>query len=347
MLNFGIKPLSTDLIPALQEKIDNKTKPLGSLGKLETLALKLGQIQNTLSPQLKNPTMLVFAADHGIAESNVSPCPQEITYQMVYNFLKGGAGINVFTQQHGINIKVVDAGVKHDFPPHPNLIDAKIAKSTKNFLNEPAMTESQCIECLSKGAEIAKKEYLKGCNIIGFGEMGIGNTSPATIFLSLFCNLDIIECTGVGAGLTTERTRKKAEILKQSIINNPTDGSPLSILRTFGGFEIAMMIGSMLKSAELGMTIMIDGFIATAAILLASKINKNILDYCIFSHKSEEKGHILMLEHLNADPILNLNLRLGEGTGVAIAYPIIVSAVTFINKMETFDSANVSRNPKD
>lgn len=341
-MEFNIKPVSESLVNDLQHKIDFKTKPHGSLGKLEQIALRIGQIQNTLSPELNNPAILVFAADHGIVEEGVTPFPQEVTYQMVLNFLNGGAGINVFTKQHGINIKVVDSGVKATFNTHPGLINLKIADGTKNFLKQPAMTNDECIMSILKAAKLVNDMYSEGCNIIGFGEMGIGNTSSSAVIMSLLTNIPLNYCVGRGAGLNDENLNKKKEILAKALENNNTDGTPLSVLATFGGFEIAMMTGAMLKAAELGMILLIDGFIATVSLLVASKISDDILDYCIFTHQSDEQGHKLLLEYLNVEPVLNLNLRLGEGTGVAIAYPIIVSAISFLNEMASFDSAGVS-----
>ncbi|OGI20963.1 MAG: nicotinate-nucleotide--dimethylbenzimidazole phosphoribosyltransferase [Candidatus Melainabacteria bacterium RIFOXYA12_FULL_32_12] len=344
MINFDIKPVSEELHAKLQHKIDNKTKPLGALGRLEELALQIGCIQNTLTPELKKPIMLVFAGDHGIATEGVSLYPQEVTYQMVLNFLNGGAGINIFTKQHGIDIKVIDAGVKSDFDPHPNLINVKVANGTNSFLNGPAMTKEQCIEALSKGADIVKTINKEGCNIVGFGEMGIGNTSPATMLLSLLCGIPIKKCTGRGTGLDDEKVRKKREILQQALSNNNlVDKDPFVVLQTFGGFEIAMMTGAMLQAAELDMILLIDGFITTSALLTAAKMNTNILEYCIFTHKSGERGHKIMLEHLGADPLLDIGMRLGEGTGAAVAYPIIESAVRFLNEMASFESANVTK----
>lgn len=342
MINFNIKPVSAELDLALQKKIDFKTKPLGSLGKLEKIAFKIGKIQNTLTPELKKPIILVFAGDHGIAAEGISLFPQEVTFQMALNFLNGGAGINVFTRQHSIDIKVIDTGVKHKFGPHPDLIAAKIAEGTKNFLYDPAMTKEQCNKALSNGAEIVTKVCNNGCNIIGFGEMGIGNTSSAAILLSLYANIPIDKCVGRGTGLDDKKLDYKAKILKQCIKNNSIDGSVYSILATFGGFEIVTMAGAMLKAAELGITLLIDGFITTAALLAASKICPAVLDYCIFTHKSNEQGHALMLEYLEAEPLLHLEMRLGEGTGAAVVYPIIQSAVKFLNEMATFDSANVT-----
>jgi len=327
---------------ALLTKINNKTKPPGSLGMLERIALQIGCIQDTLSPSLNNPTIVVFAGDHGIVKEGVSPFPQEVTYQMVFNFLQGGAGINVFTRQNNIAIKVVDAGVNFNFDPHPDLIHAKIDHGTKSYLNEPAMTTAQCNAAIEKGGVIVQEIFTAGCNVIGFGEMGIGNTSSAAIIMSLLCNLPLEECIGRGTGLNDAGLEKKKAILKQAIANHSFDNTPLNVLTTFGGFEIAMMCGAMLKAAELKMIILIDGFIATAALLVAKGINKQVPDYCIFCHQSGEQGHALMLEHLKAAPLLHLGMRLGEGTGTAVAYPIIQAAVNFLNQMASFESAGVS-----
>ncbi|MCP4110121.1 MAG: nicotinate-nucleotide--dimethylbenzimidazole phosphoribosyltransferase [Desulfobacteraceae bacterium] len=347
MTDFNIKPVSKDIIPKLQHTIDNKTKPLGALGKLETIALKIGQIQNTLTPALVNPTIIVFAGDHGVAREGVSSYPQEVTYQMVLNFLNGGAGINVFCRQNKIDIKVVDAGVCLDFEPHPNLIDAKIAKGTRSYLQEPAMTTEECMKAISKGAEIIKQEVSEGCNVIGFGEMGIGNTSSASILMSLLCEIPIDQCVGRGTGLDDKSLENKKKILSEAVGNHLLEKTPLSVLSVFGGFEIAMMCGAMLQAAESGMILLIDGFIATSALLVASAFNLNIRDYCIFTHESDEQGHRLMLKFLEAEPIANLNMRLGEGTGAAVTYPIILSAVNFLNEMASFESAEVSKKIDD
>lgn len=345
MQEFNIKSTSKELIPQLQSKIDSKTKPIGALGMLELIALKIGLIQNTLNPKLTNPTIIVFAGDHGIASEGVSAYPQEVTHQMVLNFLSGGAAICVFSKQNDINLKIVDAGVNFDFSNTPNLINAKISMGTKNFLNSPAMDKVQCENALSKGALIVKEQGEKGCNIIGFGEMGIGNTSSASIIMSILCNISIENCVGRGTGLDNTNLKRKTQILKQAIekhIPNIEKSNPLSVLSTFGGFEIAMICGGILQAAELNMIILIDGFIVTSALLVASKINPSVLDYCIFCHKSDEKGHSYVLNDLNAEPILDLKMRLGEGTGVAIAYPLIKSSINFLNNMASFEDANVT-----
>lgn len=343
MINFKINPIDKVIHEELQHKIDFKTKPIGALGILEKIALQIGSIQQSLEPLLKKPTIIIFAGDHGIVNEGVSPYPQEVTYQMVFNFLQGGAGINVFSKQNGIEIKVVDAGVNFDFEPHPNLIRAKIGKGTKSYLSEPAMTEDQCLKAINNGVEIVNEIHKNGSNIIGFGEMGIGNTSSAAILMSLLCGIPIENCVGKGTGLDDEGVEKKKAILKSAIENQRnSEQSPLSILATFGGFEIAMMCGAMMKAAELKMILMIDGFIATSSLLVASKMNQSILDYCIFAHQSNENGHRLMLDHLKAEPLLNIGMRLGEGTGAAVAYPLIQSAVNFLNQMASFESAAVS-----
>ncbi|PWV56189.1 nicotinate-nucleotide--dimethylbenzimidazole phosphoribosyltransferase [Chitinophaga sp. S165] len=343
MVTFNIKPVNKDITPSLQHKIDNKTKPLGSLGQLEKVALQIGAIQQTLSPVLKQPAIVVFAGDHGIAREGVSPFPQEVTYQMVFNFLQGGAGINVFARQSGIQIKVVDAGVNFDFNQHPDLVHAKIDMGTKSYLHEPAMTIAQCEEAIEKGAAIVKEMQQSGCNVIGFGEMGISNTSSAAIIMSLLCDIPLEQCIGRGTGLDDEGLTKKRVILAEAMIrHNNLEKTPTNVLSTFGGFEIAMMCGAMLQAAADGMIILIDGFITTAALLTASKIDPQVLDYCIFTHQSNEQGHYLMLAHLKAVPLLSLGMRLGEGTGAAVAYPVIQAAVNFLNEMASFESAGVS-----
>lgn len=326
----------------LQHKINNKTKPLGSLGKLEEIALQIGQIQNTTTPELKKPTILVFAADHGLADAGVSPFPKEVTEQMVLNFLNDGAAINVFSKQNEINLKVIDAGVDADFGNDTNLIHAKIANGTKNILESAAMTIEECKKAMKTGGEIVEEQFKSGCNIIGFGEMGIGNTSSASLIMSKITGLSVDECTGKGTGHDDEGLKRKKEILKQAFGKYQLNGDPIEILSTYGGFEIAMIAGAFLKSTELNMTIMVDGFIVTSALLVAQKINPEILNNCIYTHASNEQGHIKMLEYLNAQPILNLEMRLGEGTGAAVVYPIIKSAVNFLNQMASFEDAGVS-----
>lgn len=327
----------------LQDKINNKTKPLGSLGRLEELAQKIGEIQNTLQPKLTNPTIVVFAADHGIANEGVSAYPQEVTYQMVMNFLSGGAAINVFARQNGIHLKVVDAGVNFDFEKNESLIDAKIAKGTKSFLREKAMTEAQLHECFVKAKKIVGQIVDEGCNVIGFGEMGIGNTSSASMIMSYLCNLPIEKCVGRGTGLNDEQLKHKISVLSRSKEFHGNIEDPMKVLQTFGGFEIAQMTGAMLAAYARRMLILVDGFIASSAFLVAYTIEPKIKEFSIFCHESNEYGHKLLLEYLQVEPLLKLNMRLGEGTGCAVAYPIIQSAVNFLNEMASFESAGVSK----
>lgn len=340
-LNFPITPLASALVPALQAKIDQKTKPLGALGQLETLALQIGLIQNTLTPCLDNPCIIIFAGDHGIAEAGVSAYPQSVTGQMVANFLTGGAAINVFARQHGINLLIVDAGVNADLPDHPALIKAKIGNGTGNFLTQSAMTSSQCLAALQTGAEVVSQQYDKGCNCIGFGEMGIGNTSSAAMLMHCLTGLDLGHCVGRGTGLNDEQVQHKTAVLQRALNRHNHIKEPLEVLATFGGFEIAMMVGAFLKAAELRLLIPVDGFIACTALLVACKLHPQVLDYCVFSHVSHEQGHQALLCHLNARPLLNLDLRLGEGSGIALAYPLLQSAVSFLNDMATFAEAGV------
>lgn len=346
MKTFNIEPVSRKLEADLQHKIDFKTKPLGALGQLEKIALQIGLIQNTLSPELKKPHIVVFAGDHGIVNEGVSAYPQEVTFQMVLNFVNGGAAINVFCKQHNINIKVVDAGVNYEFPAGLNVVNAKVGMGTKSFFSEPAMSIKEAQKSIDRGSDIVNEIYQSGCNVIGFGEMGIGNTSSASVLMSVVCNIPIEKCVGKGTGLDPEGLNKKTEVLSLAIQKQRKPDTVFKTLATYGGFEIAQMCGAMLQAAENKMIILVDGFIATAAFLITSKINPCILDYAIFCHQSNEKGHALLLEHLGVNPLMKLDMRLGEGTGCAVAYPLIQSAVNFLNQMASFESAGVSNKEK-
>lgn len=343
MHTFNILAPNTALKTALQQKIDAKTKPLGALARLEDIALQVGLIQNTLSPQLKKPTMLVFAGDHGIAASGVSAYPQAVTAQMVLNFLNGGAAINVFARQNGFNLRVIDAGVNHEFEAQSNLINAKIGMGTADFLQQPAMSQAQCEQALTLGASVVNKEIDAGCNVIGFGEMGIANTASASCLMSVLCGLPIAQCVGRGTGLDDDGLAKKVATLRTAIDHHALTGQdPMVVLATFGGFEIAMMAGAMLRAAEQKAVLLIDGFIASAALLVAYKMQPNILQYCVFAHCSNESAHKQLLAYLGAKPLLDLGLRLGEGTGAVLAYPLVQAAVNFLNDMASFESASLS-----
>ena len=347
MRKFLIPPVSSNINVDLKKKIDGKTKPPGSLGRLETLALQCGRIQNSLTPELINPTILVFAGDHGITEEGVSPYPQEVTAQMVLNFLNGGAAINVFCRQNNISLHVVDAGVKTDLPGHAELIKAKIGRGTKNFCKEPAMSLEECERAIDKGAELSRTVPVSTCNVIGFGEMGIGNTSSAAALTQRFTGLPVENCVGKGTGLDDSGLAQKQNIIRQALEKHAEIKEPQAVLSTFGGFEIAMMVGAMLESAVLKRIILIDGFIASAAFLSASRIVPEIKQYAVFTHKSDEQGHAEILKYLQVEPLISLGMRLGEGTGAAVAFPILQSAVSFLKHMASFESAGVSGRTDD
>ena len=338
----------------LQQAINNKTKPLGALGVLETIALQTGMIQGTLRPVIRHPYIVVFAGDHGIAATGlVNPYPQAVTAQMVLNFLHGGAAINVFTRQHHIELIVVDAGVNHDFtqlPDHPHFIHAKIAQGTHNYLEAPAMSREQANAAIAKGKEIVHQLATKGCNCIGFGEMGIGNTSSASLIMNALTGLSIEACTGRGTGASDEQLQTKIRTLEtvaQKHHLKTYDKDAIGLLSKVGGFEIAMMTGAYLQAAKEKMVILVDGFIATAALLIAKELDPVVLDHCIFAHHSGEHGHEKMLQHLEARPLVQLGMRLGEGTGAALAIPLVQSAVNFLYEMASFESAGIEKKSEE
>ena len=341
-VTFNIKAINTALSSDLQHKIDFKTKPLGALGQLESIALQVGQIQNTLEPKINKPQMIVFAGDHGLAKDGVSAFPQEVTHQMVLNFIGGGAAINVFCRQHDIDLKVVDAGVNHDFGELPKLVHAKIGMGTQSALTANAMTSEEVNLSILAGADAVKNEIDPECTIIGFGEMGIGNTSSASLIMHYLTKNSIEDCVGKGTGADDEKLKNKIDILEKVVEFHGDLDDPLEILSAVGGFEIAQMVGAYLQAADKGLVILVDGFITTAAFALACAIEPKVKNYAIFSHQSNEKGHQDFLKYLGATPLLNLGLRLGEGTGSALAFPLVTSAVNFLNEMSSFETAGVS-----
>ena len=344
-MTFSISPLSDALDPALHDKINSKTKPLGALGQLEQLALQIGRIQQSLTPQFSKPHILVFAADHGAAKAGVSAFPQEVTWQMVENFLAGGAAINVFARQNRLSLKIIDAGVAHEFGAREGLLDAKINREgTRNYLLEAAMSADECAAALNQGVEISRTLADAGCNVLGFGEMGIGNTAAAALITHTLTGASLEDCVGRGTGLDDAGLSRKRDLLAKAVTRAalPADADPMNVLAEFGGFEIVMMAGAMLGAAERGMTLLIDGFIVTAALLAASRIAPSIREYCVFCHRSAEPGHLAQLNDLNADPLIDLGLRLGEGTGAALAWPLVSASVAFLNEMASFASAGVS-----
>lgn len=341
-LTIEVNKTSSELDLSLQQKIDNKTKPTGALGVLEVLAKQIGTVFQSLTPEIKQPNIVVFAADHGIAEHGVSAYPQDVTRQMVTNFLEGGAAINVFCKQNNIQLAIVDAGVNYDFPPNARLISAKIDKGTQSFLHGPAMTQSQLELCFEKGSQVVSEIAKKGSNCIGFGEMGIGNTSTASVLMSIITGISIEECVGKGTGVNDQKLKFKSEILRKAIGSYDGADDLESKLAYFGGFEILQMAGAMLEAYKNNMLLLVDGFICSVAFLIAYKHQPAIIKNTVFSHQSAEQAHSKLLHYLNAKAVLQLDLRLGEGTGCAVVFPILQSAVAFLNEMASFESAGVS-----
>ena len=323
----------------LQHKIDHKTKPLGALGRLEGLALQLGLIQRSETVVLSQPQMVVFAADHGVAAEGVSAFPQAVTLQMVANMLAGGAAVNVFARQHGFALQVVDAGVAAELPAHPQLLQRKVALGTRNLCLEPAMTETQVRTALNAGMQVVRD--LPG-KVVAFGEMGIGNTSAAALLLARLAGVPLLDATGRGTGLNDEQLTHKQHVLARALARNPAATAPLEALADVGGFEIAMMTGAMLQAAAERRVVLVDGFIASAAALVAHALVSAVKDYFVFCHQSAEHGNRALLAHLQAAPLLALDLRLGEGSGALLAWPLVQSAAAFLNEMASFESAGVS-----
>lgn len=336
----------------LQHKIDNLNKPKGSLGRLESLALQVGLIQQTLTPALNHPCHILFGADHGIEREGVSVSPREVTWQQMINFGRGGGGVNMFCRQHGFKLRVVDVGVDHDFSPseHPHIIDRKIGYGTRNFLYEPAMTADEYDRAIRIGADLVDECFKEGCNVICFGEMGIGNTSPSSIWMHLLADIPLTQCIGAGSGLNSEGMRHKYDVLSKAVekfkaqeLKNSETQKLKNLLTYFGGYEMVAALGGMMRAADHRMIILVDGFIMSACMLAASKLHPEILDFAIFGHCGDESGHRLMLNAMNAEPLLSLGLRLGEGTGAICAYPILQSAVNMINEMDNFDHAEITK----
>lgn len=343
MKTFHIERPDERLRPAITDKINNLTKPKGSLGLLEETALQVALVQQTLEPALHKPQNIIFAADHGIVEEGVSLSPKEVTWQQLSNFLHGGAGVNFLCRQHGFELKIVDAGVDYDLPYEKGIIDMKVCRGTRSYLHEAAMTQEEMDLCIERGAEVVRRCHEEGSNVLSFGEMGIGNTSSSSLWMTYFTGIPLEQCVGAGSGLDREGIRHKYEILKRSMEHYDGDGSATDIIRYFGGLEMVMAVGAMLQAAELKMLILVDGFIMTNCLLAAMQLCPAVKDYAIFGHCGDESGHKLVLEHLHAKPLLHLGLRLGEGTGAICAYPIVESAVRMINEMDNFAHASITK----
>ena len=332
---------------AIQAKIDNLNKPKGALGRLEELAMQVCLIQQTLEPSLAHPCHLLLGGDHGIEREGVSVSPREVTWQQMINFTKGGGGVNMFCRQHGFKLRIVDVGVDYDLSGVEGIIDRKIARGTKNFLYEPAMSEDEFDRAIQIGSDLVDDCVAEGCRVLCIGEMGIGNTSPSSIWMSLFGDIPLKDCIGAGAGLDNDGIRHKYEVLSKALSRHQSSLSPLTShllpLRIFGGFEMIAAIGAMLRAAELHLIILVDGFIMTACALGAIRLYPASQDYMIFTHCGDEAGHKMMLDIVDAKPLLHLGLRLGEGTGALCAFPIIDSAVRMMNEMNNFEGAKITK----
>lgn len=332
-------PATGSLETRVRHLIDHKTKPLGSLGRLEALALQLALAFETTTPRLHAPQMIVFAADHGIAARGVSAYPADVTWQMVENFLAGGAAVAVLARQHGLALTVVDCGVRHDFAPRAGLVVAKTASGSADSTQGPALTVAQCADAIAHGRRLVRT--LPG-NAILLGEMGIGNTSAAALLMARLTGLPIEDCAGRGTGLDDAGLARKRDVLRAALQRDPAATAPLDALADVGGLEIATMVGAILEASQERRVVVVDGFICTAAVAVAAALAPAVIAQCVFAHCSAESGHARWLERLGVRPLLDLGLRLGEGSGAALAWPLLESACRILAEMASFESAGVS-----
>jgi len=333
---FAITPLDRSLEPALRAALDGKAKPPGSLGRIEDLAVKIGLIQQSLTPKLDRCRLLLFAGDHGLTRSGVSSYPASVTTAMVRTLLAGKASASAFAAAIGAEVAVIDAGVAADLAPHPALIDAKVAPGTADAAVEPAMTRDQALLALNRGAAIARQSAADGFDVLALGEMGIGNSASAALLLHRLGPLPLDRAVGVGAGQSAEGlARKHAALDRAAARSSATE--PLEVLAQFGGFEIAMMAGAILGAAGTCAVVVVDGFIATSAALVAARLAPACLDRCVFAHRSAEAGHTAMLAILEAEPLLDLDMRLGEGTGALLAVPLLRAAAALLSQVASLE----------
>ena len=339
---FSITSLNFDQTKTIQDRIDQKIKPIGSLGQLEILAKQLALIQQTDQIVITAPHLVLFAADHGITQHGVSLVPSAVTRIMVEQFLQGNAAINCFCNANNMALTIADTGLLNPLPPHSQLINYRLGNGTQDFSEHCAMSESQLQQGLKNASDCVQHIFNQGCNTIGFGEMGIGNTSSASAIMALALHLPIKECIGRGTGIDDDQLLTKHTRLQQAIERHRNDiQTPYDILQFVGGFEIVHMVGGMLKAAELGMVVLIDGFIASSAALLAIQLYPQAADYFVYCHRSQEHAHAQLLEALHATPLLDLGLRLGEGSGAPLALPLLRSACAFYNTMASFQEAGI------
>ena len=336
---FDLPPVSSALDDAIRQAIDSKTKPLGALGIVEALAAQIARIQGTLAPNLHRCRLTLFAGDHGIAHEGVSAYPQAVTRQMVANFLAGGAAANVFARANGVDLQVVDAGVAGDPIDAPGLVSRRIAAGTRNFAVEPAMTVEQCDTALGAGDELGANV---AADAAAFGEMGIANTSSATLIAHKLTGAGLDALIGRGTGLDDDGLARKRSILAHAAMRTAERLDARGALREYGGFEIVMMAGAMIGAARAGAVVLVDGFIASVAALAATEITPALRDYLVFAHRSAEQGHRTVLDAIGARPLLDFDMRLGEGTGALLAWPALKCAAAMMSEMASFESAGVS-----
>ncbi len=339
----AIRPVDTELLAEAQRRLDNKTKPLGSLGRLEEFARRFAAISGTLSPDTARKVIFTFAGDHGIVEEGVSAFPKEVTPQMVLNFLAGGAGVNVLARHTGADVLVVDMGVDYDFGEVPGLIGRKVARGTRNFAKGPAMTRDEAVAAVEAGIELAMQAKKEGIAMVGTGEMGIGNTTPSSAIIAAISGKTVRELTHRGTGIGDAALEHKIRVIEEGLrVNSPDPKDPLDVLAKVGGLEIAGIAGLVLGAAASRLPVVVDGFISTAGALIASELHPNVREYLFAAHRSVEIGHRFMLERIGAEPILDLQLRLGEGTGAALAMGLIEAGVKILKEMATFEQAGVA-----
>lgn len=338
-----IKPVNPELLQQAQTRLDNKTKPPGSLGRVEEFARRMSAICGTGEPDLSKKVIFTFAGDHGVTEEGVSLYPREVTTQMVFNFLTGGAGVNVLARHAGAEVRVVDVGVDHDFENCAGLIHRKVARGTQNFAMGPAMSRDEMLSALRVGIDLADQCKAEGIALVGTGEMGIGNTTPSSAMIAAISGKTVAEVTHRGTGISDTALTNKIRVIEQGlVINQPDSNDPLDVLAKVGGLEIAAIAGLVLGCAANSIPVVIDGFISTAGALIASELHPSVRDYIFAAHQSVEIGHQFMLERIGVEPILDLNLRLGEGTGAALAMMLIEAGVKILKEMATFEQAGVS-----
>lgn len=338
-----IQPLDPALLAQAQAKLDNKTKPLGSLGRLEEFARRYAAISGSLEPSTWKKVIFTFAADHGVVEEGISAFPKEVTVQMVFNFLAGGAGVNVLANHVRAEVLVVDIGVDHDFGDTPGLIGRKVARGTRNFAKGPAMTREEAVAALEVGIELANGCKAEGVAMVGSGEMGIGNTTPSSAIVAAISGRPVADLTHRGTGINDEALVRKVRVIEEGLaVNRPDPTDSVDVLAKVGGLEIAGIAGLILGCAANRIPVVVDGFISTAGALIAAELNPLVKDYLFAAHQSVEIGHAVMLERLGTAPILDLKMRLGEGTGAALAMGLVEAGVKILKEMATFEEAGVA-----